>query len=436
MVDLSVKFVGLDFKNPISIAAHGPGVPNRDLLPNKDASGVQMKLWRKYYEGGVGSLTTGSIFFDEMEGARGSSRFHLIRTRGFAEREGFVSAATMPDVIWPRSHGLGAVEKFRKEFPDMRIIASIMGEGTDPNSWAQLALEAQQAGAEAIELNLGSVMMMESADQALKGIMSKRRLPSGAIIGLVPEVVAELIKAIKKKVSIPVIVKITPELGFYGLLGALPLYREAGVDGLTCDHTIMTIAPPDIYNYGKTSFPFFEKTTWWSSLGPWNRLVSYRDVALVGRHAPDIDLEACGGLVIPEQAIEVMMLGAKLVQLSSGIFFNGLSYPGKVVEFLKKYMEEQGYNSVNEFIGLGQKYIAEMGEVQREYKAQVGKLIAHIDYDKCIGPEACSECLDMFCLATYEEDGVVKVDPKLCCGCNLCVIKCPYEARSLGWVDR
>ena len=435
MVDLSVKFVGLNFKNPISIAAHGPGVPNRDLLPNKDASGVHMKLWRKYYEGGAGSITTGSIFFDEMPGARGSSRFHLVRTRGFAEQEGFVSAATMPDVIWPRSHGLRAVERARKEFTDMRIMASIMGEGTDPDSWAQLALEAQQAGAEAVELNLGSVMMIESADQALKGIMSKRRLPSGAIIGLVPEVGAELVKAIKKKVSVPIIIKITPELGFYGLLGALPLYREAGVDGLVCDHTIMTIAPPDIYNHGKTSFSFFEKTTWWSSLGPWNRLVSYRDVALVGRYAPDIDVEACGGLVIPEHAIEVMMLGARLVQLSSGIFFNGLSYPGKAVEFLKKYMEEQGYNSVNEFIGLGQKYIAEMGEVQREYKAQVGKLIARIDEDKCVGPDSCDICLDNFCIATYEEDGKVKLDPKLCCGCNLCVIRCPYGARSLSWID-
>lgn len=435
MVDLSVKFAGLDFKNPISIAAHGPGVPNRDLLPNKDASGVHMNLWRKYYEGGAGSITTGSIFFDEIPGARGANRFCSVSTKGFAEREGFISAATMPDVIWPRSHGLRAVERARKEFTDMRIMASIMGEGTGPDSWAQLALEAQQAGAEAIELNLGSVMMMESADEALKGIMSKRRLPSGAIIGLVPEAVAELIKGIKKKVSVPVIVKITPELGFYGLLGALPLYREAGVDGVVCDHTLMTMAPPDIYNRGKTTHPYFNKTTWWSSVGLWNRLVSYRDVALVGKYAPDIDLEACGGLVLPEHSIEVMMLGAKLVQLSSGILFNGPSFAGKVVDFLKKYMEEQGYNSVNEFRGLGLEYIAEMGEVQREFKAQIGKLIAQTDYDKCTGPDACGECLDMFCLATYEEDGEVKVDPKLCCGCNLCVIRCPYGARSLSWID-
>jgi predicted peroxiredoxin len=87
---------------------------------------------------------------------------------------------------------------YYEEFKDMRIIASIMGMGTDPDSWAKLALEAQQAGAEAIEMNMGSVMMMETASEALKGIMEKRKLPSGAIIGLVPEVVADLIRAIKQ----------------------------------------------------------------------------------------------------------------------------------------------------------------------------------------------------------------------------------------------
>lgn len=435
MIYLDVKFAGLDFKNPISVAAHGPSIPRRDLFSDKNFFKHYFeKLWRKYYEMEVGSITTGTIFFDEMPDARGSIRFCLISAKGFAEFEGFVTAATMPDCIWPRTPGLIAVEKARKEFPEMRIIASIMGMGTDPESWGKLALEAQQAGAEAIELNLGSVMMMESATEALRGIMEKRRIPSGAIIGLVPEVVAELVKGLKKLVNVPIIVKITPELGFYGLLGALPLYKEAGVDGLTCDHTIMSIAPPNIYEGGKTTHPYLTKTSWWSSGGPWNRMVSYRDIALVGRYSPDMDVAACGGLVLPEHVIEVMMFGAKLVQLSSGIHINGVSFPGKVVNFLKKYMQEQGYSSVKEFIGLGQKFIAEMGEVQAAYRSQVGRLIAHVDYEKCKGPNDCKICLDNFCLATYEEEDKIKVDPMWCCGCNLCVIRCPSRARSLGWV--
>ena len=127
-----------------------------------------------------------------------------------------------------------------------------------------------------------------------------------------------------------------------------------------------------------------------------------------------------------------MMLGAGLVQLSSGIFFNGPSFAGKVVRFLEKYMNEQGYKSPSEFIGAGQRYITEMGEMQQEYRPQVTDVIAHVDYDKCVGPEKCDQCLDMFCIATYAEDGVVKIDKNLCCGCNLCVIKCPHGARYLA----
>src|SRR5271157_1262366 len=427
MIDLNVKFAGLDFRNPISIAAHCPAVPRRDLVTPE----IDMKLWRKYYEGGVGSITTGTIFFDEMLNARGSTRFCPIGTKGFAEREGALGAATMPDCLWPRTPGLEAVARAKKEFNDIRIIASIMGLEADLKGWASLALEAEQAGADAVELNLGSVMMMESAEQALKGIGTRTSLPAGAIVGLVPPVVAEIVKAIKKTARLPVIIKVTPELGFYGLLGALPHYKESGVDGLLCSHSIMAVAPPDIYNQGATSFPQFKKTTWWSSIGAWNRLVSYRDVSCVSKYAPDIDVEACGGFVIPEHVIEVMMLGARVVQLSSGIFMNGLSWPGRVVTFLRKYMEQQGYRSTDEFIGLGLRNIVEMGEAQEEYRGQVGVVIAHIDYDKCVGPDSCRVCLDTWCNATYEEEGKAKVDRDMCCGCNLCVMRCPHGARRL-----
>ncbi len=424
MVDLSVRFAGIEFKNPVSIAAHCPAVPRRDRV----TADVDLKLWRKYYEGGVGSITTGTIFFDEMRDARGAVRFCLVDPKA---SQG-LAAATMPDCLWPRTPGLEAVSRAKKEFTDIRMIASIMGPEADVAGWAALAKEAEQAGADAIEMNLGSVMMMESAGQALKGITTKRALPAGAVIGLVPEVVAEIVKGIKKKVRVPVIVKVTPELGFYGLLGALPYYRAAKVDGLLSVHSVVALAPPDIYKRGATTFPHFKKTTWWSSIGAWNRLVAYRDVSCLGKYAPDIDVEACGGFVAPEHVIEVMMLGAKLVQLSSGIHLNGLSFVGRVVSFMRRYMEEQGYKSPADFIGLGLQYIVEMGEAQQEYKAQVGTIIAQVDYDKCVGPDSCRACLDTWCLATYEEGGKAKVDRDMCCGCNLCVIRCPHGARTLG----
>jgi len=95
-------------------------------------------------------------------------------------------------------------------------------------------------------------------------------------------------------------------------------------------------------------------------------------------------------------------------------------------------MEEQGYKRPSDFIGPRLKYIVEMAEMQEEYKPQVGKVIARVDYDKCMGTDSCRNCLDTWCLATYEEKGKAMVNRDMCCGCNLCVIGCPHGTRGLG----
>ncbi len=433
MVDLSVNFGGLCFRNPVMVAALAPGASWTHWPAEKDASEIQMKMWRKYYEAGVGAITTGTIFFKDMPDGRGARRLVPIRTRGFAEREGFVGASTIPDALLGRTQGIRCLRRAKKEFSDTRMIASIMGQGGDEASWQNLALEAENAGADMLELNLGSVMLIDTADHALSGIELKEKLAGGVTVGLVPEVVARLVAGIKKVSSLPVIPKITPEMGFFRLLGALPLYTKAGVSALTCDHTVMSVPPPDIYNGGKTSIPYLNKTTWWSPVGGWNRFLSYRDVPLVAKYS-SIDVAACGGLVIPEHCIEIMMLGAKMVQLSAGILWNGLSYPRKVLNFMEKYMEDQGYRSPNDFIGLGLKYVVEMGEAQKEFKDQFDRLKVDVDYEKCLGPDKCKVCLDTFCTAIYEEQGRIRLEAEYCSGCNLCVVRCPSQARKLKWI--
>ena len=113
MVDLSVNFAGIDFRSPVGIAAHGPCVPRRDLVTPE----VDMPKWRKYYEAGVGVITTGTIFFDEMQDARGAVRFCPIKPKGHAKHELLIGATTMPDCIWPRSSGIGSIFRFKSCLP-------------------------------------------------------------------------------------------------------------------------------------------------------------------------------------------------------------------------------------------------------------------------------------------------------------------------------
>lgn len=431
MADLSVKIAGVSFKNPIMIASHAPCGPWSNWPLEKNPQEIQMKLWRKYYEGNVGAIVTGTIFSGDDVGNRGGQRFWAARTRGFAERQGFISAATIPDALWARENGIEMIRRAKKEFSDTRIIASIIVPEVDSKMWGSLALECEQAGADMIELNFGSVMFIDTVALAREGIELKDNVPAGVVMGVVPEVMAAMVKGIKKATRLPVMVKISCEMSFFQALTAFPLLKDAGADALTLNHTFMAVVPPDIYNGGKTVFPGMKTTTWWSTNGPWHQFASYRNVAMAAKYFPGIEPIACGGMVIPEHCIEVMMLGAKAVELSAGIFWNGLSYPGKVVRFLEKYMKEQGYQNVSDFIGLGQKYIVEMEECMQELKSQIGKLVAQIDYDKCVGTSSCRVCLDNWCCATSEEDDMPKIDPAMCNSCNLCVIRCPHEARSL-----
>ena len=433
MVDLSVKFGGIEFKNPVSIASLSPCAPWGHWPPEKDAPEIQMKMWRKYYENGVGSIVTGTIYHEDLPGAHGVNRFYPITTRGFAVREGLLSRTNYPQTPMSRTNSMESIRRAKKEFTDVRIIASLRTPGVDTADWANMVLEAQQAGADMIELNFGNLWGTNTAKTKVNVIeqgMSELRekIPkTGISLGLVPEMASKIVAGIKARTSIPLIIKITPELGFYRLLAAMELYREAGAAGLTCDHSFYSTIPPDIYRGGEPKNSTVN--TWVGTQGPWTRFACYRDVPAVTKYGNGLDVQACGGLVIPEHCIEIMMLGAKTVQLSSGLFWNGINFSGRVLNFMRKYMEEQGYNSVNDFIGLGLRYFVEMEKSREELTAQVGKVVAQIDYDKC--KESCDVCRDNWCFATTIEGDRVGVDIELCSGCNLCVIRCPHGARSM-----
>jgi dihydropyrimidine dehydrogenase (NAD+) subunit PreA len=158
--------------------------------------------------------------------------------------------------------------------------------------------------------------------------------------------------------------------------------------------------------------------------GNWLRMISYKQIAAVAKFVPGIDLVACGGLVTPEHMVEAMMLGAKATQTATGVIYRGRRLLRTSIQFLGNYMEKQGYQSVDDFIGSGLKYVIPANKID----FQSGKIGAYIDAAKCTG---CGRCTQHFCLATYLEDGVAKVRIEDCMGCGACVALCPEAAVSL-----
>lgn len=427
MADLSVKFGGVEFKNPVWTASLSPAAP---FTTFKDAADIVLKTVKKCYDHGLGAYTTGSIMFEEPKYEwRGKARNMVMRTRGFAEREGDVGMSVMPDASYPRTIGLELLSKIKKECPEMGLVANICGPGVDPKGWGALAADTKQAGADLVELNVCTFMVFDSIAEAVGDIVKREEYPAGIMAGLVPEVTARIIAGIKAVTDIPIIVKIPPELPVLRLIPGAGMYLRAGAKGVTCSHLFLTVPPPDIYKRGRPAIPFMDKVSFFGVCGPTIRQTAcYRNVAAVAKYftPAGLDVAACGGLVIPEHIIEAMMLGAKAVQLSSGLRYGGLSFISQVLEFMNKYMDEQGFKKVDDFIGMGLNYFVDFREFMEWWNTH--PVVAKIDYVKCT---KCGTCLDNLCFATYWEDGKPKVDPRLCGSCNICVPRCSSGARSL-----
>jgi MinD superfamily P-loop ATPase len=88
---------------------------------------------------------------------------------------------------------------------------------------------------------------------------------------------------------------------------------------------------------------------------------------------------------------------------------------------MDSYVEEQGYDSISDVIGLGQKYIMDNENIDM----MPGQTIIEIDHDKYI---RCMRCVDNICKALYAEKGVVKVHEDRCAGCGGCTIACQSDA--------
>ena len=425
MPDLSVKFGGVEFRNPVWLASLSPSGP---FTAREEAVNIVLEKVKRCYNMGLGGYVTGSIWFEDPRyDWHGMGRNLSASTRGFADREAMIGMGNMPDGAYPRTIGLELVKRIKKECPEMGLIASIFCHSNDPEVLGKLAEDAKQAGADMLEMNVCCFMVVDSIGEEDKEAVKHEDYPAGLMLGLVPELTAKLVSGIRERTDIPLIVKITPELPMLRLIPAAAMYEQAGAVGVTCSHLFMTAPPPDIYNRGLPSVPYMDKVSFFGVVGPAIRYPGcYRNVAAVAKNSPGLDVSACGGLVLPEHIIEAMMLGAKSVQLSSGIVYNGFGFVSQVIEFMTKYMKEQGFDSVYDFIGLGLNHIVEYGEFLQWWNAH--PVVAKIDYLKC---NSCGICMDNLCFATHWKNGRPRVDPKLCSSCNICVFRCPVGARSL-----
>ena len=336
-----------------------------------------------------------------------------------------------PIIEWEEANALSTDRLLRtlnqKKPAGVPIIGGVIGCGGLSDAYVEGARKCEELGMDMIEVNFHCPLQAGMA-AAVDTYLHKTFPPysQGGLIGDHPEIVEAIVEAVASAVTIPVGVKFSAETGFPRIVGLARRARDAGAKYIHVGGSAVGIAPPDIYNRGKSLWPFSNGNPFCLTSGSWVRRVCYRDVAAVARFVPELDIAASGGLVTPAHCVEVMMLGASLTQLCAGVIEQGRALLRDSTKFLRQFMEDQGYGSVSELIGLGQPHIKYLEEMD----LMAGQLVSRLDEEKCT---RCGRCADSLCIAIYGDRGNIRIDEEKCTGCGACSIVCPSDAFKLAY---
>lgn len=398
LADLSLKIAGVELKNPL-IVTSGPCTNCLEKLKKAEKNGagaVSTKLALPYRP-----PNDNSRWMVINDGIR--REIDLWQPRGKGNKD------SDPRLI--TSQAVQLIKAAKRE-TNLVIIGNFEGPGDYAadgiEKWGEMASELEAAGADMLELNAAPHIT--------------RYLMAG---GLMPEFMCEIVKIVKKRVSIPVIAKMPMQER-----ETLKAFSACGVDALTGPHGNQVrqqlATPPfiDIYNDGKSLaiglskgqghhiVPFGARspqrtvTNWWAS-------VVYQTTKL--------PLIATGGYQKWQDVVESIMWGATAVGFQSLIMEQGFEVLQPMTKALEAYMNKQGYSHLTDFRGAALKYVT---TEPIEYEP----LAAKVNEEKCDGCMACTRIGHCIAISFSHEKKKAIVNQDKCISCAWCTWKCPKNA--------
>ena len=245
----------------------------------------------------------------------------------------------------------------------------------------------------------------------------------GAHLGKNPALAHEVCKAISGAIKIPVMAKMTPEADTDLVANACYKGGAAAVSAINCP---MSLPGLDIYNDGRPIYPTTANQSFAGLCGEWIRPLAYRHVAQIATKNPDIPIAGGGGLMGWRHSVEMIMYGASVLTYCSLLYRDGYKALPKIEKGLLRFMNEKGYETIDDFKGLGLKHIVTPQKVDYVDKLPV------IDEEKCNGCRICVDLGHCEVMGFDEEKKKAKVEsPEKCYYCAVCFWRCPKEAISM-----
>ena len=385
--DLSINYLGFKCENPFFLAS-SPVCSSYDMVSRAFEAG-----W-----GGVFYKTIGVFIPDEC-----SPRFDNCSEAGYPW-SGFKNMEMISDK--PLDLNLEYIAKLKKDYPEKMMVVSIMGSSDD--EWKQLAKQVTQAGADAIECNFSCPQMVTHT--------------MGSDVGQSEALVNQYTKAVVSATHLPVIAKMTPNIGNMELPAIAAV--NGGAKGIAAINTIKSITNLDL-EFGCPMPVVDGKSSISGYSGNAVRPIALRFITQLAQEPKlkGIPLSGIGGIESWRDAVEFLMVGASNVQVCTAVMQYGYRIVEDMISGVSHFMDEKGYSSLEQMVGKALPNIVGADDINRDFKS-----LAHIDQDKCISCGRCYvSCQDggHQAIDWNEAERKFAVDEDKCVGCQLCFYVCP-----------
>ena len=304
MIDLSTAFMGLQLSNP--------------LVPSASPLCEEIDQIRRMEDAGAAAVVLHSLFEEQIV----MESYELDRHLSLGAESYSESLSYFPDL---RDYNLGPegyLEHIRRSKLAVKIpiIASL--NGTSSGGWVSFAKKIEEAGADALELNIYDIPV-------------DPRIPSAHL----ERSYCELVSLVNESVRIPLAVKLHPY--FTAIANVARNIELAGADALVLFNRFYQ---PDFDLENLEVIPHLVLST------SQELLLRIHWVAILYGNVR-CDLAVTGGIHTAKDALKAMMAGARVAMMTSALLKYGIGHISTVLADMVDWMEEHEYASIAQMQG-------------------------------------------------------------------------------------
>lgn len=324
MTDLRVTFCGVSFDNPLVLASGILGITAASLI--------------NVVRNGAGGVTTKSLWLQEHKGHRNpviiANEHYMLNAVGVPDagiekaREEIVRYQMLRDDFLKKTKSSSTTSRKVPQRRAAPLIANIIaGRLSD---YEQIAEEISRLAPDILEINISCPNVEDEF---------------GKPFACIPADAATVTRRVKKVVgTIPVTVKLSPNVE--NIVSIAQAVVDAGADALT----VMNSAGPGMAINIETRMPILSNRVG-GLTGPALKPLAIKYIHDIRRALPTIPIIGTGGVLTGFDAIEMMIAGATLIGIGTGVCYRGVEIFETACNEMKQWGDENGVGKIRDVIG-------------------------------------------------------------------------------------